>query len=237
MPGEQPSADASAGTLDDSLKTLAEIQSVQGGEISTDMLRLLRESTPGSLEFFVLDPTGRIVATSTDESVAGVELGGSETHRWHLDHPGEGLYVSSPLLGFIGAGTGETLVRISRSWRDDHGRLGGISVASFATERLRSYHSRLRLGDSGVISQRRDLDLPQRRCAAHTTACRAGHAWTFVCRHAAVRRRREHGQPWLVHHAVPERRHPAQSRHSPCRRHAAAGLGRPRRRRDPGALA
>lgn len=162
------------GTLDDSLKTLAEIQSVQGGEISTDMLRLLRESTPGSLELFVLDPTGRIVATSTDESVAGVELGGSETHRWHLDHPGEGLYVSSPLLGFIGAGTGETLVRISRSWRDDHGRLGGIAVASFATERLRSYHSRLRLGDSGVISIfRNDGVLLTRQPAAPDTLGRS----------------------------------------------------------------
>lgn len=61
-------------------------------------------------------------------------------------------------------------------WRiaDDHGRLGGIAVASFATERLRSYHSRLRLGHSGMISIfRNDGVLLTRQPAAPDTLGRS----------------------------------------------------------------
>lgn len=87
------------------------------------------------------DETGQMVASSVKSAKTGsVSISDREHFRYHLQNGAEDLFIGKPVLGRL---SGLVSIQVTRSIRDDQGRLLGVIVVSINRDHLEEFYRRL----------------------------------------------------------------------------------------------
>jgi signal transduction histidine kinase len=121
-------------------------------EAISRLLGTVRPAAPHVYEFFVVDESGTVVASSSPEPVARVSLADSESFRHHAAVDSTASFIAEPGLGLVGRATSRQIIRISRRLSHPDGAFGGMVVAAMSIAPLRIFYESIDLGTGGVVT-------------------------------------------------------------------------------------
>lgn len=105
----------------------------------------------GTYAYFMLDPQGRLVASSRTASPERTDLSDTDEFRIHRERRDAGLYLGKPRLGRVGYAQGRWIVNASRRIETPDGQFAGVVAAVVSLEHLRRFYDKLRLGEQGAV--------------------------------------------------------------------------------------
>ncbi len=116
-------------------------------------LQTARSTTQLPSSIFALDPTGRLLVTSTAADPDPFSLADVDFAEAHMgENTADGVFVGAARLGRLGALAGRWILGISRAVRDDEGQLVAIIVAAIPIERLSPLLAFSHSGPQGVAA-------------------------------------------------------------------------------------
>jgi diguanylate cyclase (GGDEF)-like protein/PAS domain S-box-containing protein len=110
-----------------------------------DLLRSGLDHQPSLLAGYILDPQGRVLATTRGQR--GLDLGDRAHFRVHRDGAGGGLYVGRPVQGRV---TGRWVVPLSRRIERKDGGFGGVVVVAADPSHFTGFYNEAQLGPRGL---------------------------------------------------------------------------------------
>lgn len=105
----------------------------------------------GTYAYFMLDPQGRLVASSRTPQPEPADLSDTDEFRVHRERRDVGLYLGKPRLGRVGYAQGQWIVNASRRIETPDGQFAGVVAAVVSLDHLRRFYDKLRLGEQGAV--------------------------------------------------------------------------------------
>ncbi|TAL04836.1 MAG: response regulator [Rhodospirillaceae bacterium] len=121
------------------------------------VLRHRQELLQGVVAIVVLDPDGRLIASSNTRDPQQTDLSTHPALVAERDRMASGVTISPPFVASAGPAKGQYIMTLSRALESDSGQFLGTIQAVFALAYFENFYSRLNIGPHGSIGvARRD---------------------------------------------------------------------------------
>jgi PAS domain S-box-containing protein len=96
----------------------------------------------------IIDAAGKLAFSSADPQAKPVDLSDREHFRAHLEHAGDRLYISKPIIGRVSQ---RWSIQFTRPIHEADGRFAGVVVLSVAPDYFSRFYQSINLGEGGSI--------------------------------------------------------------------------------------